>query len=93
MSVLGQKQTYAVQNVMSALSRKADMCGATWHVRHGSRADICTAKRHVRFTPESDRKSRHGVRHARRATKRADAAAGSAHLDVDRTRPATCHAG
>jgi hypothetical protein len=30
---LGQKQTYAVQNVMSALPPKADMCGALVNVR------------------------------------------------------------
>ena len=29
MSAMGQKQTCAVQNVMSALPPKADMCGAT----------------------------------------------------------------
>ena len=29
MSALGQKQTFAVQNGMSALPPKADMCGAT----------------------------------------------------------------
>ena len=28
MSALGQKQTFAVQKVMSALPPKADMCGA-----------------------------------------------------------------
>src|SRR5262249_21408288 len=28
-------------------------------VRFGSKADICSAKRHVRFTPNSDRESRH----------------------------------
>src|SRR5262249_53327537 len=28
-------------------------------VRFGSKADICSATRHVRFTPNSDRKSRH----------------------------------
>ena len=28
-------------------------------VRFGSKADICSAKGHVRFTPNSDRKSRH----------------------------------
>ena len=46
MSALGQKQTCAVQNGMSALPLKADMCGAT---------------RDVRFVPEADmhrRKSR-----------------------------------
>jgi len=32
MSAKGQKQTYAVQNVMSALPPKADMCGATAQV-------------------------------------------------------------
>src|SRR5262249_196707 len=29
------------------------------HVRFGSKADICAAKGHVRFTPNSDRESRH----------------------------------
>ena len=33
MSALGQKQTFAVQKVMSALPPKADMCGATRDVR------------------------------------------------------------
>jgi hypothetical protein len=33
MSALGQKQTFAPQNVMSALPPKADMCGATTDVR------------------------------------------------------------
>src|SRR5262245_16025699 len=39
-SALGQKRTYAVQNVMSALHPKADMCGATRDVRFGPIADI-----------------------------------------------------
>jgi hypothetical protein len=30
-------------------------------VRFGSKADMCVAKRHVRFTPNSDRKSRHAA--------------------------------
>ena len=33
MSALGQKQTFAVQNAMSALHPIADMCGATRDVR------------------------------------------------------------
>ena len=32
MSALGQKQTFALQNVMSALPPKADMCGAITNV-------------------------------------------------------------
>src|SRR5262245_28825342 len=40
MSALGQKQTCAVQNIMSALLPKADMCGATSDVRFGPKADI-----------------------------------------------------
>jgi len=40
MSALGQKQTYAVQNGMSALLPIADMCGATGDVRFGPKADI-----------------------------------------------------
>jgi hypothetical protein len=35
------------------------MCGAQAHVRFGSQADICAAKSDVRFTPNSDRESRH----------------------------------
>jgi hypothetical protein len=40
MSALGQKQTYAMQNVMSALPPKADMCSATRYVRFVPIADI-----------------------------------------------------
>ena len=40
MSALGQKQTCAVQKVMSALPPKADMCGATRDVRFVPIADI-----------------------------------------------------
>ena len=57
MSALGQKQTFAVQKGMSALTPKADMCGALADVRFGSKADICRAPTHVRFTPNSDRES------------------------------------
>jgi hypothetical protein len=38
MSALGQKRTHALQQGMSALPPKADMCGATTDVR--SKADI-----------------------------------------------------
>jgi hypothetical protein len=40
MSALGQKRTFALQYVMSALHPKADMCGATTDVRFGPIADI-----------------------------------------------------
>jgi len=40
MSALGQKQTHAMQQGMSALPPKADMCGALAHVRYGPIADI-----------------------------------------------------
>ena len=45
MSALGQKQTFAVQNGMSALPPIADMCSATRHVRcansgHSVRLDL-----------------------------------------------------
>jgi hypothetical protein len=40
MSGLGQKQTFAVQNGMSALPPIADMCGATRDVRFVPKADI-----------------------------------------------------
>ena len=40
LSALGQKQTCAAQNVMSALRPKADMCSANRHVCFGPEADI-----------------------------------------------------
>ena len=40
MSALGQKRTFAMQNGMSALTPKADMCSATRHVRFVPIADI-----------------------------------------------------
>ena len=40
MSALGQKQTFAVHNGVSALHPKADMCSATRHVRFVPIADI-----------------------------------------------------
>ena len=40
MSALGQKQTFALQQVMSALHPKADMCSATWYVRFVPLADM-----------------------------------------------------
>ena len=48
MSALGQKQTCAVQNGMSALPPKADMCSATRHVRFVPIADIATSIRSPR---------------------------------------------
>jgi hypothetical protein len=42
MSALGQKQTFAVQNGMSALHPKADMCAATKDVRYVPKADIAS---------------------------------------------------
>ena len=52
MSALGQKQTCAVQYLMSALHLKADMCGATRDVRLVQEADIAIAG-DVRSSPES----------------------------------------
>jgi len=42
MSALGQKRTFAVQNGMSALTPKADMCSATRYVCFVPKADILT---------------------------------------------------
>ena len=42
MSALGQKRTFAPQNIMSALPSKADMCGATAYVCFGPVADIAS---------------------------------------------------
>jgi len=38
------------------------MRGAAKDVRFGSKADISSAIGHVRFTPESDRESRHAAK-------------------------------
>jgi hypothetical protein len=43
MSALGQKQTFAVQNSMSALPPKTDMCSATRYVRFVPKADMVTS--------------------------------------------------
>jgi len=40
MSALGHKRTFAVQNCMSALPPKADICSAVAHVRFGPIADV-----------------------------------------------------
>ena len=45
MSALGHKRTFAVQNGMSALPSKADMCSAQAHVRFVPKADIPVVKR------------------------------------------------
>ena len=49
MSALGQKRTHAVQQRMSALPPKADMCGATRDVRFGPKADIRVRSRLWRY--------------------------------------------
>jgi hypothetical protein len=58
MSALGQKQTYAVQQPMSALPPKADMCGAARDVRFGPKEigsgpllDLFPNKNSDAFTP------------------------------------------
>jgi len=43
MSAFGQKPTFALQKVMSALPPKADMCSAQAYVRFGPKADSCIA--------------------------------------------------
>ncbi|MFZ1209353.1 MAG: hypothetical protein WAN94_14615, partial [Pseudolabrys sp.] len=49
MSALGQKQTFAVQNGISALPPKVDMCGATRYVRFVPKADITELGFHQRL--------------------------------------------
>jgi hypothetical protein len=44
MSALGQKQTFAAQNAMSALPPKADICGATRDVRFVPKADMAPSR-------------------------------------------------
>ena len=49
---MGQKQTFAVQNAMSALHPIADMCGATRDVRFVPIADIVSGIRVNKKPPE-----------------------------------------
>jgi hypothetical protein len=57
MSALGHKRTLAVQNMMSALHPKADMCSATNDVRFGPKADTkyVTPSRHPSHTTRTGR--------------------------------------
>jgi hypothetical protein len=41
--------------------RKVPIAARDDIVCYGSKADVCVAKPHVRFTPDSDRKSRHAA--------------------------------
>jgi hypothetical protein len=43
------------------VSGHAGLVKGRFDVRFGSEADICSAQGHVRFTPNSDRKSRHAA--------------------------------
>jgi hypothetical protein len=49
MSALGHKRTFAVQNGMSALPPKADMCSALAYVRFGPKADSCAQQKESLF--------------------------------------------
>ena len=57
MSALGQKQTYALQQAMSALhpiaTKKADMCQMVMSALP-PKADMCGALPHVCFGPKAD---------------------------------------
>src|SRR5262245_48482568 len=44
MSALGQKQTFAVHQPMSALPPKADMCSANSYVRFGPNPEVGTTR-------------------------------------------------
>jgi hypothetical protein len=50
LSALGHERTCAPQKAMSALPLKADMCGATRHVRFGPEADIAQSHSQVMVT-------------------------------------------
>jgi hypothetical protein len=52
MSALGHKQTFASQQVMSALRLKADTCGALAHVCFGPIADMAPVIREPRQPPK-----------------------------------------
>jgi hypothetical protein len=46
-----------MQNVMSALHPKADMCSALAYVRFVPKADMRSAQADVRYVPEADKKA------------------------------------
>src|SRR5262245_51489339 len=58
MSALGHKRTCAMQNGMSALPAKADMCGAIRDVRSGPEADIACLLDHFVGAGEYGRRNR-----------------------------------
>src|SRR5262249_6590432 len=47
LSALGQKRTFALHKIMSALPPKADMCSATRDVRFGPKADMAHLFNHL----------------------------------------------
>ena len=53
-SALGQKQTFALHQPMSALPPKADMCSATRHVRFVPKAEIlqCNSIAEICLAPD-----------------------------------------
>jgi hypothetical protein len=51
MSALGQKQTFPLQNAMSALPPKADMCGAKGMSALGQKQTFVLCKSHLRAAP------------------------------------------
>jgi len=53
MSALGQKRTCAPQKAMSALPPKAEMSGATTHIRFGPTADMVTQWLFLEENPET----------------------------------------
>ena len=53
MPALGHKRTFAVQDGMSALPPRADMCGALAHVCFGPIADIQELGSHQKENPGS----------------------------------------
>jgi len=50
MSALGQKQTFAVQNGMSALPPKADICSALAQVRFGPKSGLMQRSKNDRYS-------------------------------------------
>jgi hypothetical protein len=55
MSAFGRKHTFAVQQPMSALPPKADICTAIAHVRFGPKADISALAKIPKFLAANDK--------------------------------------
>src|SRR5262249_16848563 len=68
------------QDIVAGQVARAEVAWIPVNVRFWSKADICAAKTYVRFSPNSDRKSRHPRRVMSALPPRADMCIALAHV-------------